>query len=238
MEEEASAAIVWEQVRADEVLNRFAITLNGVPFVGGTIAALIQDGLIKKRFARVEGMLSELQARLEELGAAGKVAPGAGTLGNDEEFQEIFLRVMVSAAGEASEGKRRLFKEFLAHTIAEGSHPDIRTHQLLSALELIDLSHLEVLRGLIIEKSLKGKPMREQPWFQGAINVFAGDGGVWDDEITSVFADLQAWGLIHDAGDRTADGKVDWKPTQRGFQLFEYIREDWRGPLSTQDTGA
>ncbi len=54
MEEEASGAIVWEQVGADEVLNRFAITLNGVPFLGGTIAALIQDGLIKKRFARVE----------------------------------------------------------------------------------------------------------------------------------------------------------------------------------------
>jgi hypothetical protein len=233
MEPEEPKPTVWENVESDEVLNRFAIALTAIPYVGGTLSALIQDGLIKKRFERVEEMVAGLHARVEELASEGKVSPDAATLGDDEAFQEMFLDTMLSVGSEASEEKRRLFQEFLAHMIAEGKHPGIREHQILTALELIDLSHLAVLRGLVEHRWQVGVPTRDQPFFQDAIRVFAGeDGGVWDDEIEGVLTDLRGWGLIYDAGDRTADNEIEWKPTQRGFQLVDYISHDWAGPLS------
>lgn len=227
--------VPWESASADEVMNRLSVAIAAIPFVGGSLATFMQADLAKKAFARVEEMFVEVHQRLVVLEAEGKVIPSE--LGDDEDFQEVALRVALAVAREASGDKRRLFREFLTHTIAEGTHPGVREEQLLTALERIDLSHLALLRGLESGERVKGRPTHEQPWYLDVVRAFAGDqerSGAWGDEIDALFADLLGWGLVLDVGNRTYNNEVDWRPTQRAYQLLDHIREDWPGPFSVR----
>lgn len=135
--------LVLASTAGESALDVAAIITNIIPWVGGAVAAVLSGASYGRKLGRVREVLSGVAQDLRTLESRTSEA-----YVQTEDFEELLERILRQAADERNEGKRDMYRAFLADAIASPGGPFDEQIRFLRTLEELQPDHLRILKAL------------------------------------------------------------------------------------------
>lgn len=111
-----------------------------IPWLGGAVSNVLSGMLLGRKMDRVAEVIQGLDSDLKEF-----KSEASEEYVKTEEFEELLEETLKRVAAERNEGKRVIFKNFLAGVVRRPSEPYDEKLRILRILEGLQPAHIEVM---------------------------------------------------------------------------------------------